>query len=51
MQYDASYEEQLLEIKVHAGPINSYLYFINNGFVKNINISGFTDSGKIFVMM
>ena len=31
--------------------INSYLYLINTGFVKNIAIAGFPGGGKIFVIM
>ena len=38
-------------IKVFDESINSYLYLINTGFVKNIAIAGFPGGGKIFVMM
>ena len=31
--------------------INSYLYLLNTGFVKNIIVAGFPGGGKTFVMM
>ena len=34
-----------------AESINSYLYFMNNGFVKNIIIAGFPGGGKILFMV
>ena len=50
-QTNASYEEQLFAIKVCFESIHSHLDFMNNGFVKNIIIAGFTGVGKTFVMM
>ena len=50
-QTDASYKEQLLAIKVCVESINSYLDLMNNSFVKNIIIAGFSGGGKKFVMM
>ena len=38
---DASYKEQLFPIKMCVESINSYLDFMNTGFVKNIIIAGF----------
>ena len=50
-QTDASYKEQLFAIKLCIESINSYLYFMNTGFVKNIIIAGFPGGGKTFVMI
>ena len=50
-QTDAPYKEQLFVIKVCVESINSYLDFMNTGFVKNIIIAGFPGGGKTSVMM
>ena len=50
-QTDASYKEQVFAIKVCVESINSYLDFMNTGFVKYIFISGFPGGRKTFVTM
>ena len=47
-QADASNEEKRFKIKVCVESINSYLDFMNTGFVKNIIIAGFTSGEKEF---
>ena len=47
----ASYKENILSIRMCVESINSYLYLMNTGFVKNIIIAGFTGGGKTFFMM
>ena len=50
-QTDASYKEQLFEIKVCVESINSYLDFMNTGFMKSIIISWISWWWKKIVMM
>ena len=45
-QTGASYTKQFFAIKVCVESINSYIYLMNTGFVKNIIISGFSGGIK-----